>query len=368
MDQPESLLQFENEIQKHWMRCKGCGLCARNCPVAPEGVSVAMLNFAATSRSELEEKSLAYAKACIGCGHCSRNCPSGVRRDLLMLAVKRRAPKSKGFDSFAKQIQKEKTAKRTEKEIRLGVDSIWLNRMPESSAPLLIYLGCCVKQAPKPFAAIIKIAKALNSDYTVLGGGLFCCGQRHRLSGDFEAAEALEKDLAQAISKINPQRVITGCGHCLEVLRGISKKSKDSSFEAMSFEGWLWKNRKRFTFQETKGTLCYQPSCEKRRAPEVGTQKLLALTAEKVQSLSKDPERFDCCGGFGFDNDPGIFLPHHTRALSEAKEAGADAFVLDCAQCLTPYAKSAAKSDLETISVVEWVLDRMEKDNKEGES
>jgi Fe-S oxidoreductase len=167
--------------------------------------------------------------ACTTCGACQEVCPVFIehplkiiqmRQNLVLEQEKVPAELGRTFRNLERQgnpwgIGQDK---RMEWAEGLGVPTLEDNPDPE----YILWVGCAGafdQRIQKQTKAMVKILKAAEVDYAVLGHSESCTGDPARRAGNEMLFQAQAESNVETLNEAGAKKVITSCPHCLHTLK-----------------------------------------------------------------------------------------------------------------------------------------------------
>jgi Fe-S oxidoreductase len=338
-------------------RCIGCGQCLMVCPVveATNLTPVVLNRVAQSGNMPADAASVATLKSfifgCFQCGRCNEVCPQGASRQRMTMwsrsrilddtpiqydrLIKWRGPNA-GLDAAI--IKRFLALSRVSDRRLLGA----LDRKTFRRADTALYFGCYALGSPELCHALMCLHDKLGLDYEVVAGFEWCCGEPMGLAGRFDEYDRLNRNLFEnAFGQIQPKRVITGCAECNAALLH-QQKFYGAKFEVVYSSAWVREHLADFKLKPTEMPVALHDACKAGRLPADGYFPAPAMYEEprevirafgKLKEMAHNRENANCCGDTASGADRESTLEASANVLDEARAAGAQLLVTECAGC-----------------------------------
>lgn len=372
----ENLVNTINDYVNHCLsRCQQCGECLNACPLMhpEEGIKdlnqikVAALNYYTSiplKEIKVHDKIIKFVKECMQCGKCRNVCPVFNFRDVMVLwqkyQLKDASPVIQDHFQFRGGVQS------VVKNIGINIFSLFkglgmkdlakhVDKKDIRKSDTLFYFGCYIFSPTGLPAKTLQLANYLGMDYEVIGGLRSCCGWPQYLGGDLERSEELFDNLHSLINKVNPKRIITGCGECYASIWRL-KNTRESSFETLTTSQWILMNKDKFNLSKGKETFTFHDACHitrKIKKPEDARAVLKEMG--NLVELEFNREESLCCGYYQQNINPQQVKSLRVKKLAMAKATGAKKMAVECVTCLESFHPLAKEANLEILDVVDIV-------------
>lgn len=390
--------------------CVSCARCEQNCPaflsdkpLSPKKVMGAIFGQLGAVQADPASDALPLLEtavsgeevwACTTCLACVQHCPIyaeplneilEMRRYRVMnqgLLPKEAIPAMRDLKLYG-DVQGKGVARRTDWALNRDVPVL---TGESSNIEVLVWVGCSGSFHPgnqETARSLVKILKAANVRFAILGSKERCCGDPARRLGD----EALFLDLAREnirwLDKFGVRKIVTLCPHCLHTLKN-EYPALGGQYEvvhAAEFVADLLKSGRITMKYANAKTIAIQDPCYLGRYNQVYEplrEICKAVPSMQVKELARNRESSFCCGGGGgrmwLHEGTGVGI-NKLRA-EEAMKTGIDLVGTACPYCLTMLEDGIksieADSHPQVIDVIDIVADSIEykvnvKDPLEGE-
>lgn len=238
-----------------------------------------------------------------------------------------------------------------EKEKKARYLDIYLNPAPGKE---VFYLGCSLSHI---FTDLAKTR--LLEHLPKVGGMKFCCGSYvYGLFGE-EEAKIKGRQLLEALKETGIERMITFCPGCDEMISAIYPKLiPEFDIETVTIVEYLLDQHRKgeieFTDPINRRVTFHDPCPWRTMAPEVyeNPRRLLGLMGAEVVEMKHNRRKSMCCGAPLSRRNPQLASAIAENRVSEAKEAGAEAIVVNCTGCFALLGK-AEEQNLEVYNITE---------------
>lgn len=379
--------------------CVSCGRCEDACPAFEAGKPLSPRNVvqdlvALANRGEFDAVLPGGAIgaetlwSCTTCGACPTVCPLGVS-PMRMITDMRRFLIGEGAlrGSAATALQKtDRTgnpwglAPGDRMQWAAGLDVPIASSHAEFD--VLYWVGCAAaydRRVQKVARSVVRLLKAANVNFAVLGNEERCTGEAARRMGDELLFQQMAEQNVATLAERGARRIIAHCPHCLNSLRhdypqmgGQYEVIHHSEFLAeLVREGRL--PTARSAGAAPSGSLTFHDPCYLARANGVteAPRQVLASalagagseTTATLQELPRNRIQTSCCGGGGgrmwFDDQPAARVGQ--GRVREIADSGADALAVGCPFCLIMLGDglAAAKPEMRVRDIAEVLADSL---------
>ncbi|ODS38175.1 MAG: hypothetical protein A7316_00310 [Candidatus Altiarchaeales archaeon WOR_SM1_86-2] len=376
-------------IEEESYICARCGYCDTVCPtynfnkdrwesVSPRGKLTLLRRGLTVKDPEFLDKLF----QCALCGACKEVCQTDIDLTKMWLDL-RKGASSDTLDSLVKFndiLNKSHNITDSPGEDRLR----WTRRVRDVSQELIkekadvcYFVGCvaslfpATNTIPQSFARIMDKA---GIDFTILGGGEWCCGFPQMLSGFPGDAEKQITHNVELINKTGAKTLVTTCPGCYRVFKEEYKEILKEGDIRMNFrvlhstefiEGLIKDNK--IKFKGFEGNVTYHDPCDLGRNSGIydAPRKIIEnIPGISFKELVDNKEECVCCGAGG---NLGITSPDLSTEISrqkilQIKETGADTVISACQTCKRNIRTAAMKEKekLKVLDITELVLEAME--------
>ena len=366
-------------------RCAKCGLCLAHCPVyldqlteraAPRG-KIQLAKALRDGRLEADPSLQKTFAACLLCGACHAVCPGGMAADRTVLELREKLRESlgpaAGFGELAEVVRSEHNIADEDNDERLD----WLDDIagdgagaePKEGAEALFFVGCVgsffpsVQSIPQ---SVIRIFRRAGVEYSLLGGGEWCCGFPLLGAGLNDQLESLITHNLEAVKRLRPQCLVFSCPSCLRMWKSHYKTDIPLLHTSQFLDRLIGQGRLGFK-PHKKMRVTYHDPCDLGRHGgdfETPRRILRAIPGVELVEMEQRKDKSRCCGGGG---NLEMADPALSRRLSGAKmemvrETGARTVVTACQQCVRTMAGAAVRNKLpiKVMDLTELVLSALD--------
>jgi Fe-S oxidoreductase len=294
---------------------------------------------------------------CGSCGYCNVICPMDSNPfDLIKeIKLKHNAEAGTGglfltsedvpFNLFSMALEYE--GEKKEKGIMKYSDP------PKSSD--MFYAGCAL---PHLFPELAKTS--LLKRYPIVGGMKYCCGGYVLDSFGEEEAKIKGQELLMKFQGIGIKRLITLCPGCDVLIGGVYPNLIEAfDIETKTFTDYFIERHRRGELElenQINKRIAFHDPCAWRGLDSKiydSPREFLTILGAEIVEMEHNRENSLCCG---FPRNPNIPPPLSeqiaARRVSEAKDQGVEAIVVNCVGCLNLSPK-AAEMGIDTFHVIE---------------
>ncbi len=321
--------------------------------------------------------------ACTFCGACMDVCPVGNEpmRDILEIRRELVLMKADFPDQLKKVFYKMAwpggnpwgidQSNRMNWANNIIVPTIAQNQQPD----ILWWVGCAPAsndRAQKIAQAFAKILNMSEVNYAVLGEYENCTGDIARRAGNEEVFFRLAQANVKILNKLNPERIVTTCPHCLHTLKN-EYPAFGGHYEVIHYtellEELIRDGKLQFlqsSSSKSEKTTYHDPCYLGRQGGVVKAPRNVLRHAgvELVEMLHHGADSF-CCGAGGAQIWKGEELGRErvsAARLAEAKAIGATTLVVSCPFCMAMLndAASVDERNIRVQDVAEIIASRMQ--------
>ncbi|MCE7737140.1 MAG: (Fe-S)-binding protein [Candidatus Heimdallarchaeota archaeon] len=380
--------------------CTGCGRCQELCPaflndqplspkalilnIREQALAQATINHSGNSEVELETSLIGDAVpldmlwACTTCGACQDACPVFIEHvdkiiDLRRYQIMMESEMPAGVDRVFNGIETNSNPWNISKSDRdLWADGLELKRMsdyPETET--LFWVGCAGsfdERAKKVSTSLVKILKAANIDFAILGKEEKCTGDPARRIGNEYLAQELMTQNVELLNSYKFKEVLTFCPHCFN---NLANELPDFGghyrvVHAVDFVSKLLDDGRIKLDTDKPMNMTYHDSCYLGRHNEIysAPRKIMnKFQGVNFVEMEMNEDKGLCCGAGGgrmfYEAEGGSDI--NKMRISQAEETGSDYIGVSCPFCtiMLEDGKKNVGSDLEIIDLVEIVASRL---------
>ncbi len=364
--------------------CLECGKCTGICPISKfnNGYSPRILINRAlrgVTSEFLKDKNI---WACLTCRLCDEICPANINYIDLTQAIRLEASKA-GEESIcshggAAQALMRIMTNQSLKPKRMD----WLTKDLKISdkGEFLYFVGCLPYfdvlfadigvETTKSARATIKVLNKIGIDPIVLDQER-CCGHDLLWAGDQDNFKKLAEHNINEIIKSGAKKVVFSCPECYRTFRVDYSKYHNINFETFHISEILAEavaNRK-IELNGLERVATFQDPCRLGRhlgIYDAPRNAINAIPKMKFNEMKRHSNRAICCGVSAWMNCATFSKQIQLMRLREAKDTGADLFILSCPKCEIHFncamkeASSATPAEtvkIETVNLVTLIAD-----------
>lgn len=294
--------------------------------------------------------------ACTTCGACEQECPVYIENVPRIIQMRQNKVLMDG-DISPELARAYKGMENNNNPWGIGFDKrdAWatgldIPRMADLAAaetepPLLYWIGCAGSfddRNKKITLAMVKILKAANIPFAILGKEEGCTGDPARRTGNEYLFQALAQANVEVLNNYKVKRVLTHCPHCLHTIK-TEYPQFGGNYEVVHHTELideLIKNGKLQLTKEVKTSVAYHDSCYLGRYHNIYEQPrdiVKAIRGATLVELPRNRSRSVCCGAGGgrFWMEETIGERINVHRAKEAAGAETDTVGSACPFCLT---------------------------------
>ncbi len=217
----------------------------------------------------------------------------------------------------------------------------------DGSVDYLLWVGCAGSfddRNKKVAVALVKILKAADVKFAILGTEEKCCGETARRMGNEYLAQMMMQENVEILNNYNVKKIITMCPHCMNSLKK-DYPQFGGNYEVVHHSEFihdLIKNGKIKTKTPVNMSMTYHDSCYLGRHNEIYSSPreiLKSVSGIKLLEMERTGEKSFCCGAGGgrmwMEEHIGTRI-NETRT-EDALKTGAEKICTACPYCLTMF-------------------------------
>lgn len=317
--------------------------------------------------------------ACTTCGSCEQECPVYIENVPRIIQMRQNKVLMEG-DIPAELQRAYKGMENNSNPWGIGSDKrdAWAegldiprmaDKASEAEAPLLYWIGCAGSfddRNKKITLAMVKILKAANVPFAILGKEEGCTGDPARRTGNEYLFQMLAGQNVEVLNNYKVKRVLAHCPHCLHTIK-TEYPQFGGNYEVVHHTqliAELLQSGKLKLNNELKQSMAYHDSCYLGRYHniyEAPRQVAKHIPGLKIIEMPRNESRSVCCGAGGgrFWMEEKIGTRINVHRTQEALDTNADTIASACPFCLTMLKDGVAelgKEDkVKTLDLAEMV-------------
>jgi len=331
--------------------CLECGKCTSVCPVSQfnRGFSPRVLvnrTLRYSANDILTDKNI---WACLTCAMCDLRCPADIAYIDLTQAIRLEAKKL-GEEAIcshggaAQAMMRIMTATNLQQKRMDWIDN---DLKVAEKGEVLYFVGCLPHfdillgdigvHTIRDAKSSVKILNYLGITPVIMPQER-CCGHDLLWSGDIENFKKLAEYNINEIKKTGAKKVVFSCPEGYRTFKIDYPKYFDVDFEMQHITELLRDaiNEGKLKFKEIDKVVTFQDPCRLGRhlgIYDAPREVLSSIQKLKLADMPRSKKRAVCCGVSAWMNCSLYSKKIQMLRLKEAKETGADVFVLSCPKC-----------------------------------
>lgn len=365
------------EYEKTIRMCRFCWMCRHACPTflytkndahTPRGYGLEFSMILDNLR-EFESLNIERTYQCSQCGLCRELCVTHFPEDDMIRGAREEIVNTGKAPQRVRDIANSIINKGTPYEDEVKKWNVPTDIVGKNHPDVLYFAGCSTRQNhPEIIESISKIFKISNTDWAMLQNEN-CCGMSLFDLGYTEEAKKVAQKLADTISDINPNILITGCAHCY---RSFKEKFPEWDIKLPSdlqilhttkfYEHLISKGKLILNQMTDKPSVSYHDPCQLgRKMCEFDSPRKLIekITGELPTELFHNREKAECCGAGAvmFLTEPELSKGISKMRLERAKEEQVEILVTACQNCKTVFvnANENQKNSIKILDIAEFI-------------
>jgi len=372
-------------------KCVRCGNCQYYCPTF---TATRMEPYVARGRLELIKASmdsrrqehsdtfLRRINQCLLCGNCSQNCPPGIETEKIIEAMRAECARTKGVSaalaSVSNNIEKVGNITGDARENRL----LWLKNVEglatgvkiNESAEYAYFAGCVPTLYPSAYSipqAFLKILKASELSFTILGEEEDCCGYPLAIGGLPDKARMVARKNIDRLKSLGIKKVLTTCASCYHMYSAYYPEllGEELGLEVIHSTQLLAEllSAGKLKTKKVDRIVTYHDPCDLGRKSNLFAQPrsiMMNLEGLSLREMKHNGADARCCGGGGNleMSDPVLSGKVAQERVKEAVNTGAGTIVTACQQCKRTLQTGARqlKARIKVIDICELVQEALD--------
>jgi Fe-S oxidoreductase/nitrate reductase gamma subunit len=343
--------------------CTNCGRCQEVCPAYASGrdLSPRLLVRDLSKQNWAEPRGDAFALgtvrenelwACTMCNACVYTCPVFINQVDYITEFRRTLVAESKLDGkkkiFLENVGRSGNPFGLPQQDRMG----WLTALgvptvrENPGAEYLYWVGCQSSYDPRSrevAKAVVKVLKAANVSFAVLGNDEVCTGEPVRRMGEEGRFQELVMKNVETLNGAGVKKIIVHCAHCFNTFRNEYPEfggnfeviHHTQLFSKLAIEGKLPR-------AALDMAVTFHDPCNMGRINGVVEEPRQALASVKgieLREMARTKERSFCCGGGGAN--VWYEVPEKKKIgvirIEEAKATGAGTIAVGCPFCITMF-------------------------------
>jgi Fe-S oxidoreductase len=320
--------------------------------------------------------------ACTTCGSCEQECPVLIEQIPRVVGMRQYKAMMEG-DISPELARAFEGMERNSNPWGLGFDQrdAWakdldIPRMAEvagdgKSTPLLFWVGCAGSfddRIKKVSAAMVKILRAANVEFAILGQEEGCTGDTARRAGNEYLFQMMAQANVELLNGYGVKKIVTTCPHCYHTLK-VDYRDFGGHYDVVhhtSFIDELVRTGK-LNLGNRATKVAWHDSCYLGRYHGIydAPRHVVSATGATVVEMPRNRSRGVCCGAgggrFWMEEDIGERINVHRS--KEAVSTSPDCVGAACPFCLTMLKDGVAdlgkEEEIKTLDLAEIVANTL---------
>ncbi len=319
--------------------------------------------------------------ACTACGACIDICPVGnepmfdildIRRDAVLMRSEFPAELQGAFNGMERQGNPWQLPERRGAWTD-GLDFPVPNVDENPDFDVLYWTGCAVSYDPraqKTARALVKVLRAADVNFAILGDGESCTGDVARRAGNEYLYQELAAANVETLNALNPKRIVVTCPHCLH---NIGKEYGDfgGSFEVAHhselIEELIAAGRLPVSASSSAwSNVTFHDPCYLGRHNDVvdAPRNIIKGIGAPLVEMPRNRMNSFCCGAGGAqfwkEEEPGAGKISAER-YQEAASTGAETLAVGCPFCMRMFedARTESSGGPQVVDIAEIVAESL---------
>ncbi len=380
-----NIVQLKKLSYDEVAKCNKCGFCLPSCPTylvkKKEAYSArgrnAITRFAIESKLGLNEDTEKAFFTCLGCGACTAVCLSSVETKNLIFRD-RECQVGEGFypkitDRLVRTLENVKNISDDDQEDRAEwqelIDNLPEENFEKDKAEVLFFVGCVASYFPlvqKIPANMATIMQKAGVDFTILGGDEWCCGFPLIGAGMPEKLAQMKAHNLQKVADTGAKKVVFTCPSCFHTWKHQYTPDVELMHSSQFINEMIRDGRIKLT-KEIRSRATYHDPCDLGRNTGVYEEPrsiIKAIPGIDFVELPMNRKFSVCCGGGGNVEmtDADLSAEVAQMKLDSIKDVGAEMVITACQQCVRTMVTRArrTKTELAVKDLTGIVLEAME--------
>ncbi len=375
--------------------CTNCGRCQEVCPAYASGRDLTprlvVRDLAKQNRTSPKGDAFALGTvrenelwACTMCNACVYVCPVFIDQVDYITEFRRTLVAESKLDGkkkiFLENVGRSGNPFGLPQQDRMG----WMLAMgvqtirENPGAEYLYWVGCQSNYDPRSrevAKAVVKVLKAANVSFAVLGNEEVCTGEPVRRMGEEGRFQELALRNIETLKAHAVKKVIVHCAHCFNTFKN-EYPEFGGEFEVIHHSQLLSKLvlEGKLPKGSMVGAVTFHDPCNMGRingVVEEPRQALASLQGLELREMARTKEKSFCCGGGGAN--VWYEVPEKKKIgiirVEEAKATGAETIAVACPFCITMFedaAKALGDDRTRVMDIAEIMAKAMEPPQQDG--
>ncbi len=222
-------------------------------------------------------------------------------------------------------------------------------------AEVLLYHGCYVYLQAAQCIKLEKMLTAAGVSYVSIGKLEYCCGTFGFYRGTNDM-QTIKPRMQEMLEKVNPKRIITNCGHCLNAMSDLARHQPGEPLPVRHAAEELLELAiaKRLDFSHLGEHYSIHDSCNFRALQDDhGPLRQLLRRFGSIKEMLHHGRKSKCCGDVsGYYAKEHIADDNRKVKTREFVASGADQMITVCAGCFEQFHKYPQLHTIDLIDVV----------------
>jgi Fe-S oxidoreductase/nitrate reductase gamma subunit len=364
--------------------CTNCGRCQEVCPAHEAGrdLSPRLVVRDLSKQNSSNPGGDAFALgtiretelwACTMCNACVSVCPVFIDQVDYITEFRRTLVSESKLDGkkkiFLENVGRSGNPFGLPQQERMG----WLLAMgvptirDNPGAEYLYWVGCQSSYDPRSrevAKAVVKVLKAANVSFAVLGNDEVCTGEPVRRMGEEGRFQELALRNIETMKGNRVKKVVVHCAHCFNTFKN-EYPEFGGDFEVVHHSQLIARlaAEGRIPMGSMHGTVTFHDPCNLGRINgviEEPRQALAALEGVELREMGRTKEKSFCCGGGGAN--VWYEVPEKKKVgiirVEEAMATGAGTLAVACPFCITMFedaAKALGNDSMKVLDIAEVI-------------
>ena len=321
--------------------------------------------------------------ACTSCGACIDICPVGnepmfdildIRRDAVLMRSEFPSELQGAFNGMERQGNPWQIA-----EARASWTDVLDFSVPtvqeNPKFDLLYWTGCAVSYDPrarKTAQALVKVLRAADVNFAILGDGESCTGDVARRAGNEYLYHELATANIEALAALNPKRIVVTCPHCFHNI-GKEYEALGGRFEVVHhselIEELIAAGRLPTSARAASwSNVTFHDPCYLGRHNDVveAPRNVIESSGSSLVEMARNRKNSFCCGAGGAqfwkeeeDGERKVSMERYR----EAQSTGAEALAVGCPFCMRMFedARAEAGGGPRVVDIAEILAESLER-------